>query len=206
MKPKILIADDHTLFNEGVRQLLDGNYAIVGQVFDGKHVLAAIHEKTPDIVLLDINLPTINGFDLAVEIKHSFEKLKLIFLSMYNESKFIDQSKKLQVDGYLLKHSTKDELITGIESVLQGNIYYDPKLNQTSINLHHDDYFVKQFSLTPREVEIIGLIKVGLNSAEIAQKLFLSEETVKSHRKNVHFKLGITKISELIQFANQNGI
>lgn len=206
MKPKILIADDHTLFNEGVRQLLDGNYSIVGQVFDGKHVLSAIHEKTPDVVLLDINLPTINGFDLAVEIKRSFEKLKLIFLSMYSESKFIDQSKKLQVDGYLLKHSTKEELITGIESVLQGNIYYDPKLSLSTVNLHQDDYFVKQFSLTPREVEIIGLIKLGLNSAEIAQKLYLSEETVKSHRKNVHFKLGITKISELIQFANKNGI
>jgi DNA-binding NarL/FixJ family response regulator len=206
MKPKILIADDHTLFNEGVRQLLEINYSIVGQVFDGKHVLLAIHEKTPDVVLLDINLPTINGFDLAVEIKRSFEKLKLIFLSMYSESKFVDQSKKLQVDGYLLKHSTKEELITGIESVLQGNIYYDPKLSQTTVNLHQDDYFVKQFSLTPREVEIIGLIKLGLNSAEIAQKLFLSEETVKSHRKNIHFKLGITKISELIHFANKNGI
>ncbi len=90
-------------------------------------------------------------------------------------AKFIYQSKKLQVHGYLLKHSTKDELITGIECVLQGNIFYDSKLNQTSINLHHDDYFVKQFSHTPREVEIIGLIKVGLNSAELAQKLFLSE-------------------------------
>lgn len=206
MKPKILIADDHTLFNEGVKQLLQDTYQIVGQVFDGKFVLSAIHEKNPNVILLDINLPTINGFDLAIEIKRSFEKLKIIFLSMYNESRFIEQSKKLQVDGYMLKHSTKEELIKGIDSVLNGNIYYDPKLNQGVSNLHHDDYFVKQFSLTPREVEIISMIKLGLSTSEIADKLFLSEETIKSHRKNIHFKLGITKISELIQFANQNGI
>jgi DNA-binding NarL/FixJ family response regulator len=206
MKPKILIADDHTLFNEGVKQLLSDTYEIVGQVYNGNDVLSAIHLKNPDVILLDINLPIINGFNLAKDIKNSFERLKVIFLSMYNESKFIEQSKQLNVHGYLLKHSTKEELIAGIDSVLQGKIYYDPKLNQKATNLHHDDFFVKQFALTPREVEIISMIKLGLSSVEIAEKLFLSEETVKSHRKNIHFKLGITKISELIQFANQNGI
>lgn len=206
MKPKILIADDHTLFNEGVKHLLADTYEIVGQVYDGRHVLPTIQIQNPDVVLLDINLPSINGFDLAKEIKRSFERIKLIFLSMYNEPKFIEQSKQLQVHGYMLKHSTKEELITGIDSVLGGKTYYDPKLNTTKINLHHDDYFVKQFAITPREVEIIGMIKKGLSTSEIAQNLSLSEATVKSHRKNIHFKLSISKISELIEFANKNGI
>ena len=206
MKQKLLIADDHTLFNEGIKQLLSDNYEIVAQVYDGKEVLPAIHLKSPDVILLDINLPSINGFDLAKEIKRSFESLKIIFLSMYDENKFIEQAQQMQVHGYMLKHSTKEELIESIENVLLGKIYYDPKLKKSHSNLHHDDFFVKQFSLTPREIEIIKLIKLGMDTAHIAEKLFLSEETVKSHRKNIYFKLNINKVAELIAFADKNGI
>lgn len=206
MKPKLLIADDHTLFNEGVKQLISDHYDIIGQVFDGKDVLRAILLNKPDVILLDINLPLINGFELAKEIKKSFESIKIIFLSMYTEPRFIEQSKQLKVNGYLLKNSTKEELISGIDSVLNGITYYDPKLNQPQQNLHHDDYFVKQFSLTPREVEIIRMIKDGLNTSEIAEKLFLGLETVKTHRKNIYYKLSITKSTELIKFALENNI
>ena len=206
MKQKLLIADDHTLFNEGIKQLLSDNYEIVAQVYDGKGVLPAIHLKSPDVILLDINLPSINGFDLAKEIKRSFESLKIIFLSMYDENKFIEQAQQLHVHGYMLKHSTKEELIESIESVLSDKIYYDPKLKKSHSSLHHEDFFVKQFSLTPREIEIIKLIKIGMDTANIAEKLFLSEETVKSHRKNIYFKLNINKVAELIAFADKNGI
>jgi DNA-binding NarL/FixJ family response regulator len=205
-KYKLLIADDHTLFNEGVKQLLSDKYEVVGQVYDGKEVLPAIHQQTPDIILLDINLPSINGFDLAKTLKKSFESLRIIILSMYAEPQFIAQAKEIQVHGYLLKNSTKEELIFGIESVLSGNTYYDTKLSQSKISLHHDDLFVKQFALTPREVEIIRMIKAGLSTAEIAEKLFLGLETVKTHRKNIYYKLSISKSTELIRFALENNI
>lgn len=201
MKPKLLIADDHILFNEGIKQLISEHFEVVSQVFDGKDVVQIIQITQPDIILLDINLPTINGLDLAKELKQSFASLKIIFLSMYTEPRFVEQSKQLQVDGYLLKNSTKEELIKGIAAVLNGNIYYDPRLNQTKISLHHDDFFVKQFSLTPREVEIIRMIKDGMNTGEIAERLFLGLETVKTHRKNIYYKLSITKSTELIKFA-----
>lgn len=206
MKPKLLIADDHTLFNEGIKQLISDHYDIIGQVFDGKDVLYTMLLKVPDVILLDINLPSINGFEVAKEIKKSFETVKIIFLSMYTEPRFIEQSQQLNIDGYLLKNSTKEELIRGIDSVLKGINYYDPKLDQTRQNLHHDDYFVKQFSLTPREVEIIRMIKDGLNTSEIAEKLFLGLETVKTHRKNIYYKLSITKSTELIKFALENNL
>ncbi len=206
MKYKVLIADDHTLFNEGIRELLSDTFDVVAQVYDGKEVLPTIFLKKPDVILLDINLPSINGFDIVKEIKYSFELLKIIFLSMYDETKFIEQSKQLQVHGYMLKHSTKEELIKGINAVLSGINYYDPKLKQIAGNLHHDDLFVKLFSLTPREIEIIRLIKIGMNNAKIAEKLFLTEETIKSHRKNIYFKLNIHKVAELIAFAENNGI
>jgi DNA-binding NarL/FixJ family response regulator len=206
MKYKLLIADDHTLFNEGVKQLISDHYHIVGQVFDGKNVLPVISTSQPDALLLDINLPSINGFDLAKEIKKSYESIKIIFLSMYAEPQFITQSKEINVHGYLLKNSTKAELIYGIDSVLNGVIYYDPKLNQSKTSLHHDDFFVKQFALTPREVEIIRMIKEGLSTTEIAERLFLGQETVKTHRKNIYYKLSISKSTELIKFALENNI
>jgi DNA-binding NarL/FixJ family response regulator len=125
---------------------------------------------------------------------------------MYDEAKFIEQAKNLLVNGYMLKNSTKKELIDAIENVMSDSIYFDPTLNKNQTSLHHDDFFVKQFSLTPREVEIIRLIKVGIGSAKIAEQLFLSEATVKSHRKNIYFKLKINKVAELIAFAEKNGI
>lgn len=206
MKVKILIADDHTLFNEGIKQLLAETYDIVSQIYDGKEVLPAIHHHRPEVILLDINLPSINGFDVAQNIKKSFDSLKIIFLSMYSESDFIEQAKRIPVHGYMLKHSTKEELVESINAVMSGKVYYDPKLTSNSRNLHQDDFFVKQFALSGREVEIIKLIKDGLNSREIGQKLSLSEETIKTHRKNIHFKLGIKSMVELIEFANKNGI
>lgn len=206
MKAKLLIADDHILFNDGLMHLLADTYTVVSQIYDGKKVLRAIHVFRPDVILLDINLPSLNGFELAHRIKESFSELKIIFLSMYSESEFIEQAKQIEVHGYMLKHSTKEELVLSIDAVIGGEKYFDPKLDNDFKNPHQEDYFVKQFSLSAREVEVIRLIKVGLSSKRIGQKLFLSEETVKTHRKNIHFKLNVKKVSELIQFANNNGI
>lgn len=206
MKPKILIADDHQLFNDGIKGLLSDDFEIVAQVFDGKHVLPNILKFLPDLTLLDINLPSIKGLELASQIKANFTKIKVVMLTMYNEPAFIELAQKIPVDGYLLKDSSKTELISGLKASLNGEIFYDKKLQTAKINLHHDDEFVKRFALSPREIEIIKHIKNGISSKQIADLLHLSEETIKSHRKNIHFKLGINKVSELVQFAVKNGI
>lgn len=204
MKPRLLIADDHTLFNEGVKNLLLENFEIVAQVYDGAGVIPTIQDKSPDVVILDINLPVINGLTLAGEIKSGFPAVKIIFLSMYTEMRFVEEAKKLKVNGYLIKHSTREELIRGIEQVLAGKDFWDPKLDR--IRVTEDDVFVKKFSLSPREIEIIALIRSGFSAWEIAEKLYLSHETVKTHRKNIYYKLNISKSTELILFANENGI
>lgn len=207
MSVRLLIADDHRLVNEGIKSLLSDYYQIVGQVFDGKMVLPAVHQFNPDVILLDINLPSINGFDLASSLKSDFDKLKVIFLSMYNEERFVEKAQEVKADGYLLKESTREELITGIDAVMAGVTYFDPRLHYyQNNNLHHGDHFVKQFSLTPREVEVIQLIKMGLSNPQIGKKLFVSDETIKTHRKNIHLKLGIKNVVELVEFANKNGI
>lgn len=206
MKPKIIIVDDHILVNDGVKYLLSNEYDIATQVTDGAKVIEALQRFMPDVILLDVNLPNKNGFKIAEEIKRSFSSIKIVFLTMYSEANFIEKAKLIEVHGYMLKYSTKEELIECINAVLADKIYYDPKLEVPAINLHQKDIFVKQFAVSPRELDVINLICKGLNSQEIAQKLSVSIETVKTHRKNIYFKLGVTSVFELVEFVDKNSL
>jgi DNA-binding NarL/FixJ family response regulator len=206
MKYKIIVVDDHKLFNEGIKRILATDFEVVAQIYDGKEAVHAIHKYNPDLVLLDINLPNRKGLEIGQEIKKDFQNTKVVFLSMYSEAGFIQAAKAMNADGYILKDSESTDLIEAVTKILQGEIFYDPKLDTQKYNLHHDDYFAKTYSLSKREVEIISFVKNGFSSEEIAQKLFLSFETVRSHRKNIYLKLGINKLSDLIQFANEHNL
>ena len=206
MKYKIIIIDDHKLFNEGIKRILNADFDIVAQIYDGREAIHAVQKYNPHLVLLDINLPNRKGLEIGQELKKAFSEVKIAFLSMYSEAGFVQSAKAMNADGYILKDSESTDLIEAVNKILQGKVFYDPKLDTQKHNLHHDDYFAKTYSLSKREVEIISFVKNGFSSEEIAQKLFLSFETVRSHRKNIYLKLGINKISELIHFANKHNI
>lgn len=197
---KILIADDHRLFNDGLKYTFDGLYTIVSQVFHGRDVLPEVLKHSPHLVFLDINLPGMNGLELGKILKKDFPEIKLLYLSMYNESSFIRSAKELGANGYLLKDSSGDEIVDAVKKILEGGSVF---CEIRESNLHHEDYFVKNFSLSKREVEVISLIRQGCSSEEIAKKMHLSYETIKSHRKNIFYKLNISKVSELVRFAIQ---
>ncbi len=206
---KILIADDHQLFNDGIKMMLstEPNLQIVGQVFSGKDVLDAVNRLRPNVVLLDINMPHTNGLDVASQLLKAVPSLKIIILTMYNDRKFVDDCQKMGVQGYILKNSGVDEVINAIATVRADKKYYDPKLTHTrKVNLHADDFFMKQFQLTKREIEIIGLVGQSFTNEEIADKLFLSVATVKTHRNNINLKLGINKPADLVKFAVEHGL
>ncbi|GAB3998078.1 response regulator transcription factor [Spirosoma daeguense] len=205
----ILIADDHQLFNDGLRNLLafDGSpYRVVDQVYTGNDVIPAIHKANPDIVLLDINLPNRNGLDIARQIIREFSGIRVVMVSMYSYKKFVEEAKEIGVSGYLLKSASQNELIACLRNVRNGKSYFDSKLTEKNDGVVQEDEFVKRFKLSPREIEIIGLMKRGLSSQDIARQLFLAEETVKTHRKNIYFKLDINNLADLIRFANEQGI
>ncbi len=206
MRPEIIIADDHKLFNHGLFQLLNSDFNVIAQIFDGREVIPSVMKRIPNLILLDINLPNIKGFEIAKELKRSFSKVKVVFITMYSEDSFVKAAKDLNADGYILKESESDFLIASLKSILEGNCVFDPKLESPQTNLHHDDFFVKEYSLSKREIEIIKLLKNGDSSVQIAEKLFVSYETVKSHKRNIYLKLGINKLAELVQFAVANGI
>jgi len=206
---KILIADDHQMFNDGMKMMLlpESNIQVVGQVFSGKDVMDAIHRLQPNVVLLDINMPHLNGLEAAAQIMKDFSTIQVIMLTMYNDKKFIEDCQKMGVQGYVLKNSGIDEVVEAINQVVAGKKYYDPKLTKSvAANQHGDDFFMKQFQLTKREIEIIGLIGRSFTNEEIADKLFLSIATVKTHRNNINLKLSINKPADLVKFAIEHGL
>lgn len=207
---KILLVDDHHIFNDALKSLINEqpNLIVCGQVYQAKDALLAIEELRPELLLLDINLQGSNGIDLGKQILFSFPDVKIIVLTMYNQPKLLEETKKVGLHGYLLKDATTAKLLEGIRLVIAGGTYFDTAVInplQTNDSPFQDD-FAQRLNLTFREIEIIRLIKIGLTNEQIAEKLNLSFFTVKTHRKNIHFKLGLSKVSELIEFAVKNGV
>lgn len=208
-KTKILLVDDHHLFSDGLASLLQNetDFEVVGQVFDGNQVVASVAKNTPQLLLLDANLPHRNGKELAEIILRDYPNTKVIILTMYDEKQLTKDFEKLGVHGFILKNSTKNELLNGIRSVLTGKRFFDPKLSTSQPKEPFgNDEFIKKFSLTPREIEMIRMIRQGMSSQEIADNSHLSLMTVKTHRRNIHFKLKTESTADLIRFANENNI
>ncbi len=206
-KIKIILVDDHQLFNDGLKSLLssESNLTIVRQLFEGKNVLREIQKYTPEILFLDINLPDYNGIDLSKEILQDFPLLKIILLTMYADEKMLKEGKKVGVHGYILKNSSKQELLAGISAVMKGMYYFDDKVFKPLVEIKKDN-LSKKYALTGRESEIIRFVIKGLDSYQIAESMNLSYFTIKTHRRNIHFKLGTSSTAELIRFGIENGI
>ncbi|MEO7044985.1 MAG: response regulator transcription factor [Ferruginibacter sp.] len=205
---KIIIADDHALFVNGLQLLLaeEGWVDVTDVANDGKELLEILTKTNPDIILLDINMPVINGLDAAKFIKQSYPSIKIIILSTYNDAHLIDKAKDLGVNGYLLKNCSKDELFQTIKSVMNNRTSF-PYMKPIVQDLFNGmDVFLKQFNLTKREAEIIQLIKNNFTNQEMANKLFLSIYTVETHRKNIMVKLNLKSPTALIKFILENNL
>ncbi len=203
---RILLADDHALFSDGLALQLtqaDPAVTVVGQVFRGADVLPAVHQHSPHVVLLDINLPAPNGIECVRALSAAFPAVKTVMLTMYAYQRFINECREAGAAAYLLKHVRVPAIIDTIRRVLTGERIFP---TSPTADLHADDSFVVRFKLTTTEVKIISLIRQGLSTPQIGEKLFFGTETVKSHRKNIYRKLGITHLSELLDFAREHGL
>lgn len=207
---RILLIDDHRTFNDGIKSLLNeqSDLLVCGQVFEAREVMPAVARTSPDVVLLDVNLKGINGIDLGKSIISNYPRIRVLMLTMYNQPKLLDEARRVGLHGYLLKDVTTPELLHGIRTVLAGDTYFDSKVTvpAPSPDDPFGDDFARRLQLTFREVEIIALIREGLSNEQIAARIHLSIETVKTHRKNIHFKLGISKATDLVRFAIEHGI
>lgn len=180
---------------------------VVGQIYHSPNALQAVTEFQPDVLIIDFNMPELDGLDLTRQLVANRTTQRILILSMYGEQRYIDDFRNAGATGYMLKTSTKEELLAAIRAVAQGQAYFDPKLHDwKQFGNHTDDIFLKKYKLTPREVEIIRYIKQGLSSPQIAEKVNLSPHTIDTHRKNIHAKLNISTLADLVRFAIEMGL
>lgn len=200
-KLSIIIADDHQLFVEGLTSLLRDSpvFTVVDMVNSGRELLEVLCKCLPDIILLDINMPGMNGLDALKYIKKDYPSAKVILLSTYNEAHIIKRGKELGMDGYLLKNIDADELTNSIHQIYSGKVVC-PATKGFSPKPIVSDSFLQAFNLTTRETEVIAFIKDGYTNQQIANELHLSVYTVETHRKNIMQKLNLRSPAALIKF------
>lgn len=206
----LLLADDHDIMLDGYTSILSSetNINIVGRANNGREVITALETDTCDIVMLDINMPKMDGVETARHLKAHRPTIKIIILSMLNDISYIKELVTIGIDGYLLKNCDKRSFVTAINAVARGNTYYDETIKKVIDSGYKAEFYAKESKvvLSEREIEIVRLISLGMTSKSIADELFLSPHTVQTHRKNINFKLQISNPVELTIFAKKQGL
>ena len=201
MLTRIFIVDDHYMVIEGIRSLLQDEKEIewMGHATHAASCLSFLQKQLPDIILMDISMPDKNGIDLCAEVKEKYPSVFIIGLSTFNQQSFIQKMIDNGASGYLLKNATKDELLEGIQAVMQGKIYLSDEAAQ-SLRKSNDP---KVPVLTRREKDVLELIAAGMTNNEIATKLYISVTTVETHRKNLLSKFDVKNTAALVRMAIQ---
>jgi DNA-binding NarL/FixJ family response regulator len=212
-KARVLLAEDHVLVSEGLTKLLETDFTLVGTVTDGRALVQAVKEHTPDIAIIDISLPLLNGLEAARQIKKCEPHTKLIFLTMHAEENFVRDAFKSGGSGYVLKQSATAELVFAIKEVYQGRTYVSPSVAQSIVNqaldpssIPKDDHGSNPSELTQRQIEILQLIAEGKANKEVAVILNLAVKTVEFHKTRIMQVLGLKTTSELTKYAISHGI
>ncbi len=210
MSVKVIIADDHSIIREGLKQLLEmsGEIQVVGEAGDGLQCLNVLKKISADILLLDINMPNMNGLQVLEKINKSQLKIKVVILTVHNEIDYLIKANEIGVDGYLLKDAGSNELKKAIFNVMEGEQYIQPELipllNQKLLQKETD--LDKMHALTKREMQILKLIAEGLFNKEIGDRLNISERTVKNHVFNLFKKIGASDRTQAAVFAIKNNL
>ena len=210
MAINVMITDDHSMIREGLKQLLEleGNFKVINEAADGVECMNKLEAALPDVLLLDINMPNMNGLEVLQKIKEKKIKVKVLVLTIHSEVEYLLKAVDIGVNGYLLKDSESAELKKAITAVVNGENYIQPSLipvlNAKMID--RDTDAVKIESLTKRELEVLKNLSYGMYNKEIAEKLSISERTVKNHISNIFKKIEVTDRTQAAVFAIRNNL
>jgi len=208
IKRKVLIADDHTLFRNGLRILINNmeNYRVIAEAANGRQFLDLLNVEIPDLVLLDINMPVMDGIEAASIAHEKFPDLKIITLSMYGEEDYYYKMVNAGVKGFVLKNSDIKEVKNALDIVWEGGSFFSSELLQNLINSLKSAPKSKEIhtELSEREMEILILICQGLSNQEIGDRLFISKRTVDKHRANILEKSESKNTAQLVVYAIKN--
>ncbi len=205
-RPRILLADDHAVVVEGIRGLIEKHYDVVGVVMDGRALITEASLVQPDVIVLDVAMPLLNGLDAGKKMQEILPKVKLVFLTMHADPNLAAAALRLGPVGFVLKHSAASELLTAIADVLRGKAYVTARLKPE--NRQVQESRAKQFSkeLTQRQREVLQLLAEGRPMKEIADILSVSEKTVMFHKYEIMKSLNIKNNAELVLLALRNGL
>ena len=210
---RVLLVDDHTLFREGVRALFasEGDIEVVGEAADGEEAVRRTAELCPDVVVMDIMMPGMNGIEATRRIHASHPGIKVLVLSMYDDEEYVQQLLAAGASGYTLKRATSDELVKAVREVVAGGMPLHPAVAARVVKdyvrlVRGQEEPAAGGALTPRELEVLKLVAEGHTNQAIAEHLGLSRKTVDAHRTNLMRKLGIHDVTELVKYALRRGV
>lgn len=208
-KPRVLLADDHTFVLEGFKKLLEEQCDLVGSVEDGRALVEAAVKLQPELVILDISMPRLNGIEAAKKLKKQLPGVKLIFVTMHADSAYVNEAFKAGASGYLLKRSAATELAQAVQSAMSGHFYVTPLIAKDVVS-----FFLKPGQtplptiddLTTRQREILQLVAEGFSAKEIADQLKVSHRTVEFHKAKVMEQLNLHTTADLVKYAIAHGL
>lgn len=212
-KTRVVLVEDHTILRHGLRSLLTltGDMKIVGEAGDGQRAIRCILDKEPDLVLLDLNMPKMDGFSVILEVKRQYPGTKILALTMHDDDSYVLDAFKAGADGYCLKSASQEELMGAVRAVLTGKRYISPEISDSVLEgyLEANRTLKDQSdwdSLTRREKEVLKLVAEGYQNKDIAEYLFISVKTVEKHRANMMRKLDRHSASALTAYAIEKGL
>jgi len=209
MKPRILLGDDHSLILEGIKGLVETRYEVAGAADNGRALVEAAVELTPDVIVLDISMPILNGIDATREVKRMLPSAKVVILTMHSNPIYLRKALEAGASGYVLKSGAAEELLTAIAQVLKGGTYVSPSFDRwtlENVELWRQKPGRSFIDLTSRQRQILQLVAEGRANKEIAHILGVSVKTIEFHRSRLMAKVGVRSIAELTTFAIREGL
>jgi DNA-binding NarL/FixJ family response regulator len=208
-RPRVLLADDHRMVAEGLKNLLAEDFELVGTVENGHALLAAAKKYRPDVIVADITMPKLNGFDALHQLKKQNPEIKVVFLTMHQDRAYARRALEAGAAGFVVKHAASDELVMAIHAALRGKTFITPALTGDVLrDIQHSAKEKKdgKGSITPRQREILQLLAEGRSAKQIAQLLSISARTVEFHKYQMMESHGLHSSAELVHFAIKHGI
>ena len=208
-KPRLLLADDHTLLLEGYQKLLEQHFEIAGMVKNGREVVEAAVALRPGAILLDISMPLLNGLEATRRLRNLVPNSKIVIVTMHDEPEYVYEAFRAGASAYFLKQSAASELVSAIESVLRGSIYITPLITVDGLQTVRraaGGGGPLESALSPRQREVLQLVAEGRTGKEIASMLQISVKTVEFHKSSITSKLGVRSIANMTRYAMKRGI
>lgn len=208
-RPRVLLADDHVVVSEGLKQLLADDFELVGAVQDGRSLVAAARQLRPDVIVADITMPHLNGIDAMAQLRKDNAHVKVVFLTMHHDPAYARRALEAGASGFVVKHSAPAELVMAIQAALKGQTFITPALaSEVLRQAQHGsrDRDDPAQSLTPRQREILQLLAEGRSAKEIAAALAISPRTVEYHKYQIMEAHGLHSTAELVHFAIKRGL